>query len=76
MRQLELLCHIDRLVKDNSQLLISTHSPILMAFPGAEVLELSREGIKSIPYRETAHFKTARDFLENPERMLRVLLEK
>ena len=76
MRQMELMCYIDRLVNENSQFLISTHSPILMAFPGAEVLELSQEGIRSVSYRETVHFQTARNFLEHPERMLSVLLEK
>ena len=75
MRQLELLCHIDRLVKDRSQFFISTHSPILMALPGAEVLELSAQGIRSVPYQETAHFQTAKNFLSQPERMLKILLE-
>lgn len=76
MRQLELLCHINRLVKQNSQFFISTHSPILMSFPGSEVLELTPEGIKSVPYQETAHFRTARDFLAHPDRMLDILFEK
>lgn len=75
MRQLELLCYINRLVKDRSQFFISTHSPILMALPGAEVLELSAQGIRSVPYQETAHFQTAKNFLSQPERMLKILLE-
>ena len=74
MRQLEFLCHMDRLVKQNSQFIISTHSPILMAFPDAEVWELSQKGIASVPYQETEHYKTAKNFLDYPERMLKVLL--
>lgn len=74
MRQLEFLCHMDRLVKQNAQFIISTHSPILMAFPDAEVWELSQKGIASVPYQETEHYKTAKNFLDYPERMLKVLL--
>ena len=70
MRLLTLMGEIDRLLETGSQFIISTHSPILMAFPGAEVLEITRAGIFAVPYRET------RRFLESPERMLRVLLEK
>lgn len=76
MRLLTLLSEIDRLVKHNSQFIISTHSPILMAYPGAEILELSEEGIRSVSYRETEHYQVTRRFLENPERMLHYLLDE
>ena len=76
MRQMELLCHIDALVKRDSQFLISTHSPILMAYPGAEIWELSSEGLRRVDYRETEHYQITRRFLEDPERMLRYLLEE
>ena len=74
MRQMTLLAEMDALVKDRSQFIISTHSPILMAFPGAEILQLSSQGITSVPYQETEHYQITRRFLENPERMLRYLL--
>lgn len=51
-----------------------THSPILMAYPGAQVLLFSEEGIKAVSYRETEHDQLSRRFLENPERMLDILL--
>ena len=76
MRLLTLMGEIDRLTEAGSQFIISTHSPILMAFPGAEVLEITGAGIRSVPYRETEHFTVTRSFLENPERMLRILLDK
>ena len=76
MRLLTLLSEIDRLVKQNSQFIISTHSPILMAYPGAEILELSEEGIHSVGYRETEHYQLTRRFLENPEKMLYYLLDE
>ncbi|MBQ2805446.1 MAG: AAA family ATPase [Clostridia bacterium] len=76
MRQLTLLSEIDRLVKSGSQLLIATHSPILMAYPGACILELSGKGIRRVEYRETEHYRVTREFLENPERMVHYLLEE
>ena len=76
MRQLTLLSEIDRLVKSGSQLLIATHSPILMAYPGACILELSQQGIRRVEYRETEHYRVTREFLENPERMVHYLLEE
>ena len=75
-RILTLIAEIDRLVKNDSQFIISTHSPILMAFPDAEVLELSSEGIRSVDYRETEHFTVTKQFVNDPERMLHYLLSE
>ena len=74
-RLLRLMVIMHRLVEQGSQFLISTHSPILMAFPDAEIYELTEEGISSVSYRETAHFQLTRQFLCNPEGMLAQLLE-
>ena len=76
MRQMTLLAEMDALVKDSSQFIISTHSPILMTFPGAEILQLDCHGITSVPSQDTEHYQITRRFLENPERMLRYLLER
>lgn len=75
MRLLSLLAVIHELVKKNSQFIISTHSPILMSYPGAEIYELSESGIAAVPYKETEHYRFSRQFLENPEKILRYLLE-
>ena len=76
MRLLRLLVDMQTLVKADSQFVISTHSPILMAFPDAEVYEITERGIESVPWRETEHYRVTREFLENPERMLYYLLER
>ena len=76
MRLMTLLSAMDRLVKRNSQFIISTHSPILMAYPGAEILELSEAGIRRVDYKETEHYQVTRRFLENPEKMLHYLLDE
>ena len=76
MKLLSLMVEMDTLVKHNSQFIIATHSPILMAFPGAQVYQLSQAGIEVVDYRQTEHYQITRQFLENPERMLAYLLEE
>ncbi len=73
MKLMTLMVLMDELVKDRSQFIISTHSPILMTFPGAEILELSDSGIRSVDYRDTEHFQLTKRFLDAPERMLEAL---
>ena len=75
-RQLSMLCILDELVKKDSQFIIATHSPILMAYPNAEILEFSEDGVESREYKETDHYKLTKRFLDDPERMLKLLLEE
>ena len=74
MRQMELIAHMARLAEDESQLVVSTHSPMLMALPGADVLQVTGEGIERVDYRDTQHYQVMRRFLEDPERMLGYIL--
>lgn len=76
MRQMTLLCLIDGLVKRGSQFIISTHSPLLMSLPGADVLQIADGRIERVPYYETEHFVITKRFINDPERMLRMLLEE
>lgn len=76
MRLLTLIAEIDRLVQNNSQIIIATHSPILMAYPNAEIIEFSEKGIAKVDYFDTEHYKTTKQFLDNPERMIKYLLER
>lgn len=73
-RLMSLLVVIDELVKNNSQFIIATHSPILMAYPNAEILEFSEQGIHKVGYRETEHYKITKQFIDMPERMVKQLL--
>lgn len=74
-RQMALLAELHALVGRDSQFLIATHSPILMAYPGAVIYELSRNGIEQTEYRKTEHYQVTRRFLNDPESMLRLLLQ-
>lgn len=64
-----------KLVDNNSQFIISTHSPILMTFPDAEVIEITQEEIKSVDYKETEHFLITKRFMDSPEQMIKNLLD-
>ncbi len=75
-RLLSLLIEIDRLVKKDSQLIIATHSPILLAYPDSEVFELTENGINIVNFKETDHYKVTKNFLNNPERTLKYLFEE
>lgn len=75
-RQLSALTILHRLVRSGSQFIIATHSPILMAYPHAQILLCSDTGIKQVEYEETDHYQIARDFLNHRETMLNVLLQE
>lgn len=73
-RQLAALARMHELVQQGSQFIIATHSPILMAYPDAQIYEFSAQGIRPVAYAETDHYKITRDFLMNPQKMLNFLL--
>ncbi len=72
-RQLTMLGLIKGLVDDNSQFIIATHSPILMAYPNAEILCFSADGIRSVNYKQTEHYQITKQFLDDPDRMLKMI---
>ena len=74
-RQMALLARLHDLVKDRSQFVIATHSPIVMAYPDARIFLLTDDGIGEIAYEETEHYRVTRDFLARREQMLKILME-
>ena len=74
-RQLELLRILHRVQETAiSQVIMATHSPILMALPGARVLEITRHGITDTDYRQTQHFKLYQSFTVDPEEFIAAAL--
>lgn len=73
-RQLSLLAAMHDLLQRDSQFIIATHSPIVLAYPGATIYEFTRDGIRQVAYEETEHFKVTRAFLTRREPMLKQLL--
>jgi predicted ATPase len=75
-RQLAALVRIHELVKDNSQFVIATHSPILLAYPGAKIIQFNQFGWQQVEYEQTEHFEVTRYFLNNYQRQIdRLLLD-
>lgn len=76
-RQLSFLKIIHDLEKpDQAQFLISTHSPIILSYPGAVLYSLDGDSMREVEYRETEHYLLTRDFLNAPERYLRTLFSE
>lgn len=75
-RQLAVLARIHDLVNDGSQFVIATHSPLLMAYPDACIYQCGADGVAPVAYDDAEHVRVTRDFLADPKRMLRGLLER
>ena len=73
-RQLALLVRIHELVNNGCQLIISTHSPILMAYPNADIYAIDDTGAHVTPYEETEHYQLTKYFLTHTEQMMKELL--
>ena len=73
-RQLAALRAMHQLVQERSQFIVVTHSPILLAYPGAKILSFDATGIGEIAYEDTEHFAVTRDFLNHYPRRLEQLL--
>ncbi|MEF2966288.1 AAA family ATPase [Paenibacillus sp. M1] len=74
-RQMAMLAQIHELVGKRSQFIISTHSPILMAYPDSLIYQLTPEGVRKVDLEETDHYVIMKEFVNNREKMLRELLE-
>ena len=74
IRQLAALRAIHDLVEDSSQFIIATHSPILLTYPQAKIIQFDGCGAREVALNDTAHFAVTRDFLNNHPARLRELL--
>lgn len=72
-RVMAMLTLISDLLRRGSQFIISTHSPILLAYPGAKIYELRETSIEEVPYRDTSAYLNMKQFIDQPERMARYL---
>ncbi|MBL1074545.1 AAA family ATPase [Nocardia sp. 2] len=73
---LAVLAHVADLAARDSQLIVATHSPILLSLPGAMIYEISDTGeIHRTSYDDALPVRLTRDFLADPDRYLRHLLD-
>ena len=73
-RQMSMLTRMHELVREGSQFIIATHSPIIMAYPNARIYQIN-EGFEQVNYEDTEHYQVMHSFLNNTQKMLNILLE-
>jgi predicted ATPase len=74
--QLALLAMIGDMVGQDAQFIIATHSPILLAFPDAQIYSFDTTPVQVVAYEQLDHVRITRDFLNAPQRYLNQILEK
>ncbi len=74
-RQLSLLCLIDNLVKEGSQFIIATHSPILISYRNGKILDLNNN-FKEVEYKDTDIYSLYRMYLDDPDGMQRRMFDE
>jgi predicted ATPase len=72
---LTFLRRVDELVREGSQLVVATHSPIVLAYPDATIYGCDSDGVTRIAYDEAEAVRITKGFLETPERYLSRLFE-
>ena len=70
-RQMYMLCRMKQLAEQGSQFIISTHSPIVMSYPGAEIYEITDRGLEPTELEETSHFQLMKRFILDRRGILR-----
>lgn len=74
-RQMSMLVRMHDLIAAESQFIIATHSPILMAYPDAWIYQIGPRGLERVAYEDTEHFTVTRNFLNRHEDVMRQLLD-
>ena len=62
--------------RKNCQIIMATHSPMLMAYPNARLLRLSKSGLEPVTIEETDHYKVMREFCADPVAFVQSAMEK
>lgn len=75
-RQLALFIQIAKMAQQGSQFVIATHSPILLAIPGAEIFSFDGEGLFPCHYEETESYRLTELFINERGRIIKELLEE
>ncbi len=71
---LTFLARVRQLVHDGSQLIVATHSPLILSYPGALIYECGERGLEPIDYDDAEPVRLTRLFLQDRERFLHELL--
>jgi predicted ATPase len=67
-RQIEFLKLMRRMENiGHCQIIMATHSPVLMAYPNARLLRLTKYGLEPVNVKDTDHYKVMREFCDDPK---------
>ena len=76
-RQIEFLKLMRRMEQSTiCQIVMATHSPMLMAYPGARLLRMSKYGLEPVTVKETDHFRVMREFCYDPKGFVEAAIEE
>ncbi len=75
-RQLTLLFQMSKCINKDSQFIIATHSPILLGYPGADILSFDNESLEPISYEETQSYQITKMFVNDHKHILKHLFEE
>jgi len=76
-RQMEFLKLMRRMERSTiCQVVMATHSPMLMAYPGADLLRLSKYGLEEVTVEQTDHYKVMREFCSDPVGFVDAVVEE
>jgi predicted ATPase len=76
-RQMEFLKLMRRMDQSgHCQIIMATHSPVLMAYPGARLLRLSKYGLEQVSVEETDHYKVMREFCADPKGFVEAVIDE
>ena len=76
-RQIEFLKLMRRMENiGHCQIIMATHSPMLMAYPNATLLRLTKYGLEPVTVKDTDHYKVMREFCEDPEGFVEAAMEE
>ena len=76
-RQIEFLKLMRRMEKiGHCQIIMATHSPMLMAYPNATLLRLTKYGLEPVTVKDTDHYKVMREFCEDPAGFVEAAMEE
>jgi len=76
-RQIEFLKLLRRMDRSTiCQVIMATHSPMLMAYPGARLLRLSKYGLEQVTVEDTDHYRLMREFWADPRMFVEMMLEE
>jgi predicted ATPase len=55
---------------------MATHSPVLMAYPGAQLLRLTKYGLEPVTVEATDHYRIMREFCDDPKEFVEGVLDE